>query len=93
MADAFAKGRGADKAWEQMIGEEGMLKDTDAGTWWMQCRMMEKHCVEIGDHTVMVGEVLSAASYASGAENAGVVYVEGSYRRVGEVLSSCVEGR
>lgn len=44
--------------------------------------------MEVGDHVVVIGEVLDAASY--GAENGkgmGLVYAEGSYRQVGEALS------
>ena len=93
MAEAFAKGHGVGRAWEHMIGEEGRLKDEKAGTWWMQCKIAEKHCVEVGDHTVLIGEVLDAANYSSGAENHGMIYLAGAYRGVGDVLSSGVERR
>jgi len=94
VTDAFVKSRGVIKALEQIVGEEGKLKDTKGGTWWMSCRLAKEHCVEVGDHVVVIGEVIDAASYgAEDGKGMGLVYAEGSYRKVGEALGVEAEQR
>ena len=78
-ADVFAKDRGSAEVW-QLVNENGRLKDSDAGTWWMSCTLAKEHCVHVGDHTIIVGEVLDAAPYKNESTTAGLVYVNGTYR-------------
>ena len=47
----------------------------------MRCRLVSKKCVEVGDHVIVVGEVLSCGGY-SGGEGIGLVFAEGGYREV-----------
>lgn len=51
----------------------------------MRCRVLEEKCVEVGDHAVVVGKVVECGGY-EGGEGIGLVYAEGAYRRVGEVV-------
>lgn len=48
----------------------------------MRCQLVEGKCVEIGDHVVVVGEVLEAKGFKSEG-SVGLVYAQGSYRFVG----------
>lgn len=51
----------------------------------MQCRLVQEKCAQLGDHVVVVGEVLRAGEY-EGNKGPGVIYVNGEYREVGEVV-------
>ena len=93
VADGFVKSRGTSKAWEQRVGKEGRLKDGKGGTWWMICQLVKEHLLKVGDHVVVIGEVLDAGSYSAGQEKSGIVYVKGTYRRTGEILNASDESR
>lgn len=41
--------------------------------------------MEVGDHMLVVAKVLECGGY-EGGEGIGLVYAEGSYRKVGEVV-------
>ncbi len=86
IAHAFVKNEGSTKVWEQMVGEEGKLKEEKGGVWWMSCALVKKKCVEIGDHVIIVGEVMEAAAYQDGEGRMGLVYAEGRYRRIGTIV-------
>jgi hypothetical protein len=86
VAHAFVKDGGSTEVWEQMIGEGGKLNEGKGGVWWMSCSLMRKNCVEVGDHVIIVGEVVNAAAYRSGEGEMGLVYAEGKYRKVNTVL-------
>lgn len=58
----------------------------------MSCTLVKEQCLQVGDHTVVIGEVLEAGQYATEKEDTGLVYLEGSYRRVGEVVNIHDEG-
>ena len=51
----------------------------------MECRISRGKCVDVGDHVVVVAEVLKAGEY-EGIGEAGLIYVDGRYRRVGQVV-------
>ena len=87
-AYAFAKGPRASTILENIIDKEGKLKDGKSGTWWMACKVVEKDCMKIGDHVIVIGEVFKAASYGGEQCEPGIVYLDGKYRRVGEVLDT-----
>lgn len=74
------KGEGNGKVNEN---EKGKLKE--GGVWWMQCQLIEKKCVHVGDHVIVVAKVLKAGTY--GGENGlGLVYVDGKYREAGRIV-------
>lgn len=85
VAHAFVKSGSSTKTWEHMISDGGRLKDGKGGVWWMACTLVKKKCVEIEDHMIIVGEVLDAAAYQEG--ETGLVYAQGKYRTVGDVVS------
>ena len=75
-----------DSVWHGLAdGDNGRLKEGKGGTWWMRCRFLEDKCVEVGDHVVVVGKVVECGGY-EGGEGIGLVYAEGAYRKVGEVV-------
>ena len=67
------------------VEADGRLKKGKGGTWWMRCRLSGGKCVEVGDHMVVVGKVLECGGY-EGGEGTGLVYAEGEYRKVGQVV-------
>lgn len=87
IAHAFVKNNASSEGWEHMVGDAGRLSDGGGGTWWMSCRLLQDKCVQIGDHVLVVGEVLDADAYPDGEGKMGLVYAHGSYRRVGNVVN------
>lgn len=91
VADAFVKRKSTiedfhgDNVWHGLADIDGRLKEGKGGTWWMRCRLLEDKCVEVGDHMVVVGKVVESGGY-EGGEGIGLVYAEGAYRKVGEVV-------
>lgn len=91
VAHAFVKRKATvgdlngDNIWRGLAGGDGRLKEGMGGTWWMRCRVLEEKCVEVGDHMVVVGKVVESGGYAGG-EGIGLVYADGAYRKVGEVV-------
>ena len=94
VADALVKrgfalrDRRSEKFWAEWVGGEnndGRLAKGKGGTWWMRCRLQGDKCVEVGDHMIVVAEVLECGGYEDG-EGMGLVYAEGGYRKVGEVV-------
>ena len=91
VADAFAKRKPApgeyygDIVWRDLVGRDGRLKEGRSGTWWMRCRLLAGKCVAVGDHVVVVAEVVEAGGYEGGG-GMGLVYADGEYRKVGAVV-------
>lgn len=73
------------------MGNTGKLKDRKGGTWWMVCRLVKERCVEVGDHVVVVGEVMSANTYGDEKGRTGLIYAKGKYRKIGKVLEIASE--
>ncbi|KAF6240497.1 hypothetical protein HO173_001165 [Letharia columbiana] len=91
VADAFVKRKVArgdpygESVWHGLIESDGRLKEGMGGTWWMRCRLLGEKCVEVGDHVVVVAKVVESGGY-EGGEGIGLVYAEGGYRKVGDVV-------
>lgn len=91
VADAFVKRKLApgdpygDTIWYDLVEVDGRLKEGKGGTWWMRCRLLKDKCSEVGDHMVIVAKVVECGGYKSG-DGIGLVYAEGGYRKVGEVV-------
>ena len=77
MADAFVKRAEVGRA-EEVVEGDGRLKGGKGGTWWMRCRLVRGKCMPVGDHVIVVGEVLECGTYEGGA-GIGLVYAEGVY--------------
>lgn len=91
IADAFVKRKFTpgdfygDNIWHDLVDMDGHLKEGKGGTWWMRCRLSKDKSLEVGDHMIVVAKVLESGGYAGG-EGIGLVYAEGGYRKVGEVV-------
>ena len=91
VANAFVKPRRTygepcrGNVWRHLAESDGRLKEGKGGTWWMRCRLLRDQCVEVGDHVIVVAKVVASGGYESG-EGIGLVYAEGGYRKVGEVV-------
>lgn len=91
VAEAFTKRKPTrgdlfgEYVWRGLVESDGRLKKGNGGTWWMRCRLSRDKCVEVGDHMLVVAKVLECGGY-EGGEGIGLVYAEGSYRKVGEVV-------
>ncbi|MCJ1455247.1 hypothetical protein MMC28_005601 [Mycoblastus sanguinarius] len=83
VADAFAKNERGTRTWQSFVQEDGKLQNEGGGTWWMRCRWTEDKCVKVGDHVIVVAEVVQAMEYRHGGVT-GLVYAHGTYREVGE---------
>ena len=66
-------------------GAAPLLKDESGigGLWWMQCEWIREMSVQVGDHMIIVGEVLAAGKYRRRNERKGLVYLNGNYKVCG----------
>ncbi|KAI4237046.1 MAG: hypothetical protein LQ349_002158 [Xanthoria aureola] len=67
----------------------GMLKPGRGALWWMRCRWAEQRSQPVGDHVIVVGEVVGAGYYThsldekAGASDKPLIYSQGKYRNAG----------
>ncbi|KAI4267362.1 MAG: hypothetical protein LQ337_008388 [Flavoplaca oasis] len=70
----------------------GMLKTGRGAIWWMRCRWTEQRSQPVGDHVIVVAEVLGASYYAGldgqdiSSEKA-LLYAKGEYRNAGPSIA------
>ncbi len=58
-----------------------MLRDDGQGAlWWMHCEWVREMSMQVGDHAIMVGEVVAAGKFGKRNERKGVVYLNGIYK-------------
>ncbi|KAL8770592.1 MAG: hypothetical protein Q9209_003660 [Squamulea sp. 1 TL-2023] len=69
----------------------GMLKPGKGAIWWMGCRWVEERSQPVGDHVIVVGQVLRAGYYSNLGQSRHherpLIYSEGQYRHAGPPLS------
>ena len=90
-AAAFAKGEAdsGDNATEggwmrDWITKDGTLRDCGTAYWWMRCRCTIEESRPVGDHLIVVGEVLQAGEYEYGRDRMlryPLLYMNGRYLR------------
>ncbi|KAL9044606.1 MAG: hypothetical protein Q9214_002271, partial [Letrouitia sp. 1 TL-2023] len=59
------------------------------GVWWMHCVWAREKSTQVGDHLVVIGEVVQAGSYGaseSQVDDQHMVYMDGKYRYVGQIV-------
>ncbi|KAK0515722.1 hypothetical protein JMJ35_001756 [Cladonia borealis] len=91
IAAAFAKGEAGsgDKATEggwmrDWINKDGTLRDYWTAYWWMRCRCTIEESRPVGDHLIVVGEVVQAGEYEYGRTRmlrSPLLYMNGRYFR------------
>ena len=91
-ATAFAKGeadsgdRATKGGWmRDWITEDGRLLHYWTAYWWMRCRCTAKQSLLVGDHLVVVGEVLQVGEYEYGRTRMlqqPLLYMDGAYFRL-----------
>ena len=91
-AAAFAKGeadsgdRATKGGWmRDWITKDGTLRDCWTAYWWMRCRCTIPESRPVGDHLIVVGEVLQAGEYDYGRTrmlNQPLIYMNGRYLRL-----------
>ncbi|KAL9023050.1 MAG: hypothetical protein Q9180_008417 [Flavoplaca navasiana] len=64
---------------------DGMLKPGRGAIWWMKCRWTEQMSQPVGDHVIVVAEVLGASYYAGldgqdRSSEKALLYAKGKYR-------------
>ncbi|KAL8966877.1 MAG: hypothetical protein Q9183_003172 [Haloplaca sp. 2 TL-2023] len=69
----------------------GRLAQQKGGLWWMRCRMLGDKCVRVGDHVVVVGEVVDAQRYPDRnvegkVRGEALIYCKGKYRYAGPTI-------
>ncbi|KAL8871606.1 MAG: hypothetical protein Q9174_002596 [Haloplaca sp. 1 TL-2023] len=69
----------------------GRLAQQKGGIWWMKCRMVENKCVRVGDHVVVIGEVMDARRYPDRNDGGRVrgeplIYSQGKFKYPGPQL-------
>ena len=84
-AHAFAQSaREGHAEWEEMLEPDGKLREGAGGVIWMMCKWVDRKAIEIGDHAILVAEVLEAGKYAErNIEEAATVYWQGGYQSIG----------
>lgn len=93
VAEAFAKRKPkfgdlwCENVQHELVDDDGRLKKGLGGTWWMRCRILPDKCVQVADHVIVVAKVVESGGY-EGGEGIGLVYAEGDYRKVGEVVDT-----
>ena len=60
------------------------MKKGLGGTWWMRCAWYQS--IEVSDHAIIVAEVVAAGTYADWKGQPGLIYAEGKYRSVGDIV-------
>ena len=91
-AAAFAKGeadsgdRATKGGWfRDWITQDGKLRDHWTAYWWMRCRCTLDKSHRVGDHLIVVGEVLQAGEYEDGRTRMlkqPLLYMNGCYLRL-----------
>ncbi|KAL8695005.1 MAG: hypothetical protein Q9218_000477 [Villophora microphyllina] len=66
----------------------GKLVQEKGGIWWMRCQLLEDKCVDVGDHVVVIGKVMSAGFYKARNKHGKVldkalIYGQRFYRYAG----------
>ncbi len=76
--------------WNNVCDQRGgMLKPGRGAVWWMRCRWAEQRSQPVGDHVIVVGEVVGAGYYTRGldekvgASDKPLIYSQGKYRNAG----------
>ena len=85
-ADVFARiTRKDEKLWETMLEPDGKLKEGCGGLVWMKCVWQPRRRIDVGDHAIVVGEVIDAGKYPARKPpgQSAMVYWLGSYNDVG----------
>ena len=91
--NAVNKGK---EAWRIAVGKMGRVRPEYGGRWWLTCKFRGKLSTRVGDHVIVVGEVLEAGggpAPGGGADarfKSGLVYMDTEYRRVGGVVGVMV---
>ncbi|KAI4217083.1 MAG: hypothetical protein LQ351_000392 [Letrouitia transgressa] len=66
-----------------------LVRHGRGGVWWMHCVWARENSTQVGDHLVIIGEVVQAGTYdasESQADNQRMVYLDGKYRYVGQIV-------
>ena len=85
-ADVFAgMVRKDEKLWEQMLEPDGSLKEGCGGLVWMKCVWEARRRLDVGDHAIIVGEVVDAGQYSDTRplDESAMVYWSGTYTGIG----------
>lgn len=78
---------------DHVVATSGRLKMGAGGVWWMRCTWVPEKSMEVGDHMIVVGEVMETGKYGEGGEGRVVVYLNGGYRSLDSCLNSLVQDR
>ena len=84
-ADVFAQINGKDeKLCEAMLEDDGRLKEGYGGLVWMKCVWESHRRIDVGDHAIIIGEVLDVGRYpGTGLQGeSAMVYWLGGYNEV-----------
>ncbi|KAI4104213.1 MAG: hypothetical protein L6R37_003382 [Teloschistes peruensis] len=70
----------------------GKLSQEKGAIWWMRCQWLEDKSVQVGDHVVVIGEVISAGFYKVQNMHGRIVdkpllYGQGQFRYAGPQIS------
>ena len=57
--------------WKDWIGKEGQVLSEHGGTWWMRCKWRSGLSQRVGDHMIIVGEVLQVGDGRERQEGGG----------------------
>lgn len=66
------------------ITKDGTLREDWKAYWWMRCRCAIEESRPVGDHLIVVGEVLQAGEYENGRNRMiryPLLYMNGRYDR------------
>lgn len=71
--------------------QNGKLRQSKGGIWWMRCQWLEDKCIDVGDHVVVIGKVMSAGFYEAPNNHRRVIdkaltYGQGKFRYAGPPL-------
>lgn len=86
IADAFTKHTPARKVLHEKLMNKTVDRSLGAQgvVWWMRCTVMGGKAISVGDHVIVVGEVVDLGTCDGLDRGRALVYFDGNYRLLGE---------
>ena len=95
IADAFTKYTPDRKAIHEKLMNQRTDEnlDTQGVIWWMRCKVEIEKIIPVGDHIIVVGEVIDQGTCDGLDRERALVYFDGNYRLLGEKVKAHDDAR
>ena len=84
VADAFT-GHSKDRQiiFDNLMSSKGPEAASQGLIWWMGCQLVHNKCITVGDHVIVVGQVIRSGAFKGTQDQEALVYSRCSYRLLG----------